>query len=281
MFQEFIADYERRGKGKTAETYRKLLSQFEKWLGQLGKFEREDVLEFLDHKITWANSSKNVFLSALSAWATSELAKVQPAVTKQEKLEVRRLKRIKDIKSYEAGTKEKERLSLEQIMDLRLVMDQDTETLFWILLWTGIRVGELQLIEKIDWENQNLTVETLKRKNHERTLYFDDYTARKLEYAQRKGLLGMNYQAIYKRFTRASKALPVDLTPHLCRHTFASFMSERTDPFTLATMLGHSIGTTARFHGAAKVTGDYVHPAQERIREVMLEKHYLIPLEVR
>ncbi|KXB08075.1 hypothetical protein AKJ58_00980 [candidate division MSBL1 archaeon SCGC-AAA385D11] len=286
MFEEFLADYKRREKKKTAETYKKLLSQFEKWLDNQGsqeKFKREDVLSFLKTQHSWSNSSKNVFLSALSSWARSELEKVQPAVTDQEKLEVRRLKRIKGIRSYEARPKEKEALNLDQIVDLRIAMDQDTQNLFWVLLWFGIRVGELKKIKKIGLEDRSLTVETLKRKGSEaeRTLYFDDYTGRILQHSRDKGLLDLPYQTIYKRFKKASKLTSIKLTPHVCRHTFATHMSSRTDPFTLAQMLGHSITGVAQARGGAKVTGDYVHPAQERIRKVMLERHYLIPLEVK
>lgn len=283
MFEKFLEDYERRDKQKTAKTYRKLLSQFEKYLNRLGKsgkFGKEDVLDFLKQK-NWANSSKNVFLAALSSWASSELEKVQPPTDDKEKKQVRRLKQIRGIKGYDNDSEEKEPLSLEEIMDLRTVMDQDTKQVFWILLWFGFRVGELDNIENIDYEAGSLTVSTLKRNNHTRTLYFDEYTERVLKSSVNKNLFETPYSTLYKQFRRAGNQISVDLTPHICRHTFGTKMGERTDPFTLAKMLGHSIEGASKKMGASKTTGKYVHPSESRIRKVMLENHYLEPLEVK
>lgn len=279
MFESFIQDYERRDKQKTANTYFKLLSQFEKWLdgvGNSGKFGKEDVLDFLKTK-DWANSSKNVFLSALSSWANSELEDVQPPTNDEERREVRRLKQIKGIKSYHNHSEEKEPLSLEEIVDLRMSMGEETKQIFWTLLWFGLRVGELNTIENIDYENQSLTVSTLKRKNHERTLYFDDYTGRILQNARNRDLFKINYNTLYRRFKTAGKRIGVDLTPHICRHTFASQFGERTDSFSLAKMLGHSVEKAA----PSRATGKYVHPSEDRIKNLMLENHYLAVLEVK
>ncbi|KXB07981.1 hypothetical protein AKJ55_01590 [candidate division MSBL1 archaeon SCGC-AAA382M17] len=286
LFESFLEDYERRDKDKTASTYRKLLSQFEKWVddrGDFGKFAREDVLEFLDQQDNWANASKNVFLAALKSWAKSELEKVEPAVTDEEKLEARRLKRIRGIKGYDSEAGEKEALSLEEISDLRVAMRQDSENLFWVLLWFGIRVGELKKINQIDWGEGRIEVETLKRKGSGKTrvLFFDDYTERILRRVVDKKLHELPYQTVYRKFKRASRPLETDLTPHVCRHTFATHMAERTDPFTLAKMLGHSTQGISRAVGGAKVTGRYVHPFEEEIRRLMTEDHYLAPLEVR
>lgn len=273
MFEDFIRDYERRDKQETAKTYRKLLAQFEGWLESQpssGKFTKENVLGFLEQK-DWANSSKNVFLSALASWAQTELVKVQPPTTDKEKREVRRLKQIRGIKGYDQDSKEKEALTLEQMMDLRTAMNQETNQIFWILSWFGLRVGELERIKEIDWEAQSLTVRTLKRKDHERVLYFDEYTGRILQNSRSKSLFRIPYSTLYKQFRRAGDQVGVDLTPHICRHTFATKMGERTDPFTLAKMLGHSVEKVA----PSKTTGKYVHPSEEKIRQLMLENHYL------
>lgn len=117
----------------------------------------------------------------------------------------------------------------------------------------------------------------MKREDHDRTLYFDEYTGRILQNSENKGLLDIPYSTLYKNFRKAGEQIGVDLTPHICRHTFATEMGQRTDPFTLARMLGHSVERVA----PSKATGKYVHPSEEKIRELMLENHYLDALEVR
>ena len=281
MFESFIEDYERREKFETAKTYRKLLKQFENWLnsrngkGDSTKFGKETVLEFLKQK-EWANSSKNVFLSALSSWASSELEKVQPPTNDEEKRKARRLKRIKNIGNYANDSEETEALDLDDVIDVRMALNSEDKKIFWILSWFGLRVGELKTVQEIDYENQSLTVETLKRSNHTRTLYFDKYTSNVLERAEDKDLLSKSYQSIYRAFSNAGDRLKIELHPHVCRHTFATKFGERTDPFTLAKMLGHSLEGA----GASRTTGKYVHPSEEKIREIMTENHYLKPLEL-
>jgi|GEM_PF-2705139 len=278
MFEDFIRDYERREKTETAKTYRKLLSQMEKWLdskGYSGKIDKETTLEFLEQK-DWANSSKNVFLSALSSWASSELEKVQPPTNDEEKREARRLKRIKNIGNYADDSKETEALDMDDIIDVRMALNDEMNKIFWTLTWFGLRVGELKTIQKIDYENRSITVETLKRKDHKRTLYFDDYTADVLSRAEDKDLFKKSYQSIYRPFSAAGNQLKIELTPHVCRHTFTTQMRDRVDPFTLAKMLGHSIEGA----GVSRMTGKYAHPSGEKIRKVMLNNHFLKELEM-
>jgi len=279
MFELFIEDYERRGKQKTADTYRKLLSKFEEWCEDrwnLEKFSREDVLDFL-RLSDWANATKNVFLSALSSWAAVQLEKVQPPTTDAERKEVRRFKQIMSIRGYENDSEGKDPLTLDNVLDFRTVMNRDTKRILWLLLWFGFRYDEFTSVEEIDYGEKSVTVPTSKRKNHERTLYFDEYTERILEKAENEELFDTPYNTLYKKFRRRGKQARVELTPHVCRHTFATQMGEEVDPFTLAKMLGHTLEAV----GASRTTGKYVHPSQEKIKKVMTENHYLQTLEVK
>lgn len=267
IFNDYISDFARREKHQTAMTYHKLLSPFECCLikRKLENFDRDDVLLYLEEQ-KWSNSSKNTFLAALRGWA-----KFQRGYSEDGK-EQARLSRIEGIRGFKMNREEKPALTIEQLKNLFSVMDPDTFSLFWNLLWFGFRVGELQLIKSIDWEKRELVVETEKA-GGTRTLFFDDYTSRLLKISQEKELLNLPPLVIWKRLKKYSYYIqPIKLTPHICRHTFGTHMAEivGSDRDILRRMLGH----------APKETTDiYVHPSLERIRKVMVEKHYLNELE--
>lgn len=275
QFDDFLNDFLRRGKRRTAETYAKLLNRFSVWLDKhkLTDFDRGEVLKFLERQ-KWTNASKNCFLAALRGWAKDAREKTPSGTTLKEIQRGRdtekRLGRIITLKDYTVHREEKPSLSLEQISTLFGAIDPDTSSLLWVLLWFGFRVGELKLIEKIDWKLGRLEVKTEKA-GGSRALFFDDYTTRLLRYAKDKALLDLPDLAIWRRLKQYSGLVrPVKLTPHTCRHTFATHFSRLTDRDTLRRMLGH---------GARSATDIYVHRFDEQIREVMVGKHYLKPLE--
>lgn len=264
LFDDFLNDFARRQKHRTAMTYHKLLSLFEKWLDETGKvsFDREDVLEFLDQK-SWSNATRNCALAALRGWARFARGYAEDGH------EQARLSRIEGIKDYTVKREEKPALSLAQISNLFSVMDPDTSTIFWILLWFGFRLHELKLIKSMD-DHGRLVVETEKR-GGTRTLFFDSYTERLLKIAKDKKLLDLPDIKIWKMLRKYSGIVaPARLTPHLARHAFASHFAELTDRDTLRRMLGH---------GPRETTDIYVHVSEERIREVMIERHYMRVLE--
>jgi integrase len=277
IFDSYLTDFARREKHKTALTYHKLLSLFERWLGEQGleEFDEQHVINFLEGQ-RWSNATRNTFLAAIRGWSKNAKSKIPSGVTLEEiqlgRDAEKRLERIEGIRDYKVERKEKAALSLEQISGLFDAMDPDTLSVFWVLLWFGFRVGELKMIKGIDWEAGRLEVET-EKVGGTRTLFFDGYTARILKHASDKGLLDMPDLAIWKRLRKYSGfCRPVKLTPHLCRHTFATHFSTLTDEFTLKRMLGHHY---------TSATDVYVHRFDEQIREVMVDRHYLKPLEVK
>jgi integrase len=271
IFNAFVADYDRRGKFKTCRTYRGLLGKFAEWVAdrEVGEnFTRDHVVEFLEHG-DWSNSTKNLFLAALHGWAEGELQKVSHPTTPEEVQEERRLLGIKGVKSYATHPKEKGALTLEQVSELLDVMDSDTASVFWSLLWFGVRFAEFQTMQ-IDFDKKEATIET-KKGGGTRKLYFDDYTERILRRVVDRGLQVVAHISLWKRLKRYSRPIGVELAPHICRHTFATHFSQIADPFALKQMLGHKMG--------GGVTGAYVHPLADQIRRLMTEKHYLKPLE--
>ena len=269
IFDAYLGDFTRRGKEKTPVVYHKLLSQFSRWWGEReGLLDRDDVLKFLEERRSrarpWSNSTCNLFLTALRGWAKFSRGYAEDG------REQARLSRIEGIGGYTSRRGEKPALSLEQISTLFDAMDPDASSLFWILLWFGFRVGELKLIHNIDWEAGKLTVET-EKVGGSRSLFFDGYTARILRHAHDNGLLDLPDIKIWKMLRRYSGyCAPAKLTPHVCRHTFATRFSTITDRDTLRRMLGH---------GPRETTDIYVHRSDEQLRKVMVARHYLKPLE--
>lgn len=275
IFDTYLNDFIRRGKNRTAQTYAKLLGGFSRWTNErdLSNFDEQDVIKFLEAQ-QWSDSSRNTFLAAIRGWAKHAKAKIPSGTTLKEiqrgREKEKMLERIITLKDYTVHREEKPALSLEQISTLFDAMDPDTSSLFWVLLWFGFRVGELKLIKKIDWELGRLEVET-EKVGGSRALFFDKYTARLLRYAKDKGLLDLPDLAIWRRFKQYSGLIaPIKLTPHLARHCFATFFADIVNRDILRRLLGH---------GPRETTDIYVHPSEERIREAMVEKHYLKPLE--
>jgi integrase len=264
IFGEFLREYAMRGRTATYLTYRRLLSPFERWLRERGVSDpdRQHVLEYLASRPGWCNTTRNTFLSALRSWARWARGYAEDGPTQA------RLSRIETIRDFPHGREERPALSLEQIGLLLGKAEPDDYALLWILLWFGLRVGELGRIRSVDYEKGELVVETEKA-GGARTLYFDAYTGSILGYAQDRGLLGLPPKEVWRRLRRYSYYAPV-LTPHVCRHTFATHMAKAVSREALRRMLGHSPPT---------VTEMYIHPWEEEVREAMLRRHYLLPFE--
>ena len=275
-FKDYLGDHERRNKLKTAQVYRSALRQFNIWLETQDKrdFDDKDITTFLDERLDLANESKNTLLKALKGWAKYARARVPVGVTFEQMQQGRELEkkcdRIIGIKSYTVYTPEKVALSLEQIRSLFDVLDSDIATIFWILLWFGLRLNEIKRIQGVNWEEKSIVIATEKTLGH-RTLYFDDYTAKILHHAIDSGLLAWHGQKIWAKLKYYSSVVePAKLTPHLARHCFASHFVNNVTRDELRIMLGHR---------SDDCTGIYVHPAQERIRDIMQNKHFLKLLE--
>lgn len=271
IFDPYLNDFLRRGKERTALVYSKLSRQFLDWLERRGlsTFDRGEVLEFLEEqrrkeRRPWSAATCNLFLAFLRGWARFSRGYAEDG------REQARLSRLEGIRGYSVQRRERGALTLEQISDLLAIMNPDTKALLWLLLWFGVRVGELGLIQSIDWERGRLVVET-EKVGGTRPLYFDGYTGRVLRYAQERDLLDLPGIEVWRRFRRYSPyCSPVRLTPHVCRHTFATYFAPLVPRDVLRRMLGH---------GPRETTDLYVHPGEEEIRRAMQELHYLKPLE--
>jgi integrase len=138
------------------------------------------------------------------------------------------------------------------------------------LLWFGLRIGELKLIRHIDYEKGELEVETEKI-GGSRKLFFDKFTARQLEIAESNKLFELPAGVIRHRLRKWTRALaPVKVSPHIFRHTFASFFGPIAGPFLLKRMLGH---------GHESATDIYVHPEEDKVRDLMINRHFLLGFE--
>lgn len=101
LFDDFVADYARREKHRTALTYHKLLVPFDRWLTErkLSIFDRDDVLGYIENQ-KWTNSTKNTFLAALRSWSKFQRGYAEDGPAQA------RLSRIEGIRDFKLNRKE-------------------------------------------------------------------------------------------------------------------------------------------------------------------------------
>jgi integrase len=236
------------------------------------------VIEFLENQ-PWSNSTRNLFLSGLRGWGRDAKSKLPTGATLEEIQHWRdaekRLERVVNLKSYKIQRAARIPLSIDQIdvllnhMGSYTQSNKSADTVFWLLCWFGIRVGELPLMH-IDFEKGEAVVETLKV-GGTRKLFFDSYTAWRLKVAQEHKVFELPASVIRKQFAKYSYCIaPARLHPQLCRHTFATQFAPLCDPFTLKRMLGH---------GYTSATDAYAHAQDEKVQALMIEKHFMLQLE--
>lgn len=277
-FEGYLADFARRNKINTKKTYESVLRTFNEWIERRDKgnvFEDGDVLAFLDEQVTWSDVSRNMVLKAIKGWSKYERLRVPLGTTLEEIQQGRALEkrydRLMAIKGYTITPSPKNALTIEQIKHLLGMMNRDTSVIFWILLWTGVRLNELKHLQ-FNFDENAVLVQTSKAGGF-RTLFYDDYTKAFLEEANSEwGVFLWSGQKIWTKLKYYSIELPKEmkLTPHLCRHTFASHMVDRCSRDELRLMLGHS---------AYDTSGIYIHPEMGKIKELMTNRHYLKELE--
>jgi len=276
-FDAYLADFTRRNKTNTLKSYKSMLIIFELWARVHNKsdtFDDKDVLTFLDGQTNWSDKTKNQAISALRGWAKHEKARVPTGTNVEEMLKYRetekRLDRIATIKSYSVLAPIKKALTIDQIKHLLKMMDGDEKVLLWLLCWFGIRLGEIQTVQPTYDEN-SLVVQTEKA-GGQRTLFYDEYTKKLLRIAiGTHGPFSWNARKIGMRLKYYSAIIePTILTPHTCRRTFATHMVNRVSRDELRVMLGHT---------PTDVSGVYIIPELDKIKDIMMNKHYLKELE--
>lgn len=254
---------------ETVSSYFWALHQFEKWLNEQRKElltltlpDFSNYLFFLENR-GLRGGTRSIYITAVrSLWRW--LYQQQRVNFSEAMIPV---PNRDDVKSYDCLTPD-EFLKIISSFDEFFPKDLRDKTIISLLYATGVRLGELLSIDvsAINLENRTAEIKTFKRKKHKRRIFWDDATnillSKWLETRQRLlnrekvdatalfiALDANKYgerigrcvvQRIFRR-VRAKCGIDKKITPHSCRHGFATLgVKNNINLMYLKEMMGHA-----------------------------------------
>ena len=245
---------------KTIRTFRSIISRFLRYLN--GKDVRRVTIQDIDG-----------FLAYLRRNGYSEKSLYTAAVAIKRFLEYHEI--TEPLKKFEYPRRPKvlpRFLTYEEVLKLLEAAESLENKLIILLLYsTGIRVSELVNIKIKDIDLRDRSIRVYGKGGKEREVFFNRRTEKLLRKMIRgrdqdeyllKGRKGkLNYVTIERRLKRiALKAgLKKKVTPHILRHSFATFaLSRGMDVREIQELLGHA---------SLKTTQVYTHITRKRLKE--------------
>ena len=177
------------------------------------------------------------------------------------------------------------------MLDIALVtvFDYRDKVMLELMYGTGLRVSELVSLTVYDVDFYNAFLRIKGKGSKERIVPINNASLKYLKlYLDRRCLLlkkktsdelflnargeGISRQGFFKNLKKilAKKGMPVNISPHSLRHSFATHLIENgADLRSVQTMLGHSDITTTKIYthiSNEKVTKDYLinHPRAKK-----------------
>ena len=296
-YHEFLLANKRK---KTADIYLFLLQHFIEYLHNVGKTLHTAVSQDIQRYIAtkkWSNVSKIMFITIIKTFYEKQyLLQIPVGVTTDEiRWRLERENQVRAILNYPLPHKEtvqkNKALSLEEVRKLLEYLRKHNildYALFWILLYTGMRKGELlQLhpIKNILWNENKIHLFATQTKNHmERDIFFDDYTKKVLIYilktvGSKDNLTNFSETHLNKMFYKYNRIVMKHLFPHICRHIFITNMSisisgnyKGNEDILIKTLAGHNIKNS-------DMTAHYTNITSDILKEIMIKYHYMLQFE--
>lgn len=301
---------------KTKKYYRNLLERFEKHINEKGKnmhtVEDHDVQEYYNFKLTmgeWTSggsiSTFMIVFQKFCKWMLEEtdvlmIGKRGADLDKilHERVRITKITRMRKPKTLQK-IKTARPVFLPDIKKIFRLMIQDpidrkhhNFMRMWCLDWFGCRVGELVKIkpEMITLDNNSIYFNTEKTQI-QRMNYYDDFTKEILEkYIDDNALINITEQGMWKCLNSYSKQFGQRLNTKLGRQSFNTNMDALKDDPKINKHMQKKYGVTIdeRFvkiisghtiSGLGDMTMRYKHYPEQMIKEVMIDYHYLKPLE--
>lgn len=180
---------------------------------------------------------------------------------------------------------------IDKLLDIALVtvFDYRDKVMLELMYGTGLRVSELVSLTVYDVDFYNAFLRIKGKGSKERIVPINNASLKYLKlYLDRRCLLlkkktsdelflnargeGISRQGFFKNLKKilAKKGMPVNISPHSLRHSFATHLIENgADLRSVQTMLGHSDITTTKIYthiSNEKVTKDYLinHPRAKK-----------------
>lgn len=180
---------------------------------------------------------------------------------------------------------------IDKLLDIALVtvFDYRDKAMLELMYGTGLRVSELVSLTVYDVDFYNAFLRIKGKGCKERIVPINNVSLKYLKlYLDRRSLLlkkktsdelflnargeGISRQGFFKNLKKilAKKGMPVNISPHSLRHSFATHLIENgADLRSVQTMLGHSDITTTKIYthiSNEKVTKDYLinHPRAKK-----------------
>ena len=180
---------------------------------------------------------------------------------------------------------------IDKLLDIALVtvFDYRDKAMLELMYGTGLRVSELVSLTVYDVDFYNAFLRIKGKGSKERIVPINNASLKYLKlYLDRRCLLlkkktsdelflnargeGISRQGFFKNLKKilAKKGMPVNISPHSLRHSFATHLIENgADLRSVQTMLGHSDITTTKIYthiSNEKVTKDYFinHPRAKK-----------------
>ena len=130
---------------------------------------------------------------------------------------------------------------------------------FLVMLFGGLRVGELKTVKNLSLQNNLLRFDVIGKRNKKRTVFIDDYPEVEsiLKFFERGNSLDLSIANLKNCMSYASKKLGIEMSCHTLRHTYATNKASISMPISvLQTLMGHA---------DISVTAQYVHLQEESI----------------
>ncbi len=288
---------------KVKTYYRSILSGFQKYLHTIDKdfhnFEIEDVKDYYDKKMVgeigseWGKGSVGTFLTVLQSfckWLHMALDEMMIGKSPEEldKLlkEKVRLNRVITMKRPRLVEKIKSeiKVDLNSLSKMFSLMIQDRHNhnkkkfafkRFWLICWFGCRVGEIvsispDMVNILENKIHFITEKTIV----ERVNFYDDFTKQFLEeYLDDNSLINITERAYQYSLSRYTEKAGRKVYTKIGREAWNTNMKGVIDDNFIKVVCGHSI------KGLRDISEVYRVYPQSQIKEIMMEKHYLIPLE--
>ncbi|MCD6161465.1 MAG: tyrosine-type recombinase/integrase [candidate division Zixibacteria bacterium] len=260
LVEAFISDCRYRNLAdKVISEYKRLLSDIEERHGDLMSVDRQKVKEYVLERLNEGLSpyTVNHYIKAMKVFYSFLIREDVVDDNPMAKLiKIREPKRIKPVLDENKVSK---LISTIPVKGLFNVRDKAMITLLWD---TAIRLSELLTIELANLNMQFKTIKILGKGNKERIVPFGNKTKREilkyLKYRNEiesqflfctKGGMLISTRNFQRTVRRLGQKIGVKVSPHLLRHSAATFLAKHEMPAQhIQILLGHSsLSTTQRY----------------------------------